>query len=111
MLDGVVELPLAVLRPDGVRADDEDEGVGFFDTGIDTSQPVLGWQNVLYVDPDVVAVLFKRFLEFAYEVLVLPRVRDKDAGMPFPRPICLCFYNHSDASMPLQPPTKRFSPG
>ena len=97
----MVELPLAVLRPDGVRADDEDEGVGFFYTGIAPSQPVLGWQNVLYVDPDVVAVLFKRLFKFAYEVLVLPRVRDKDAGMPFPRPICLCFYNHSDASMPL----------
>jgi hypothetical protein len=76
----VIQLQITDLRIHGIRADHERERVGALNPRINLLQPLRGERDILPVDPRASLALFERFVESAYENLVLVRVGDENVG-------------------------------
>jgi hypothetical protein len=71
---------LTHLRGARVGTDDEQKIVSRFDVGEDLFPPLCAGQDVLPVNPAFPVMLHQVFMQLAYEVLVLPGVRNEDVG-------------------------------
>src|SRR6185295_5185110 len=74
----VLDLLVAETRSDGVRADDEDEGVTALDRRAEHRREDLSGTDSVYVDPGVLAVLVQGLGKTADELRITTGVRNEN---------------------------------